>query len=408
MENLKFIIVGHVDHGKSTLIGRLLFDTNSIPPEKIEEIEKICEALGKEIEFSYILDNLEEERDQGITIDIIQTFFSSNRRNYTIIDSPGHIEFLKNMITGTTQAEAAILIVDAEEGVKEQTKRHAFILNMLGVRQVIVVINKIDKVNYEQEKFDEVSKEVICFLNKLDIKPKFIIPISAKRGDNVVNKSKSLLWYSGPTVLEALDSFDSLIKDNNKPLRFSVQDVYNFDKRIIVGRVESGQLRVGDEIIVMPSNEITRVKTIEEFMKKDIMLAESGKATGLVTEDKLFIDRGNIISSPKKKPEIRDEFISQIFWMDKEPLKKDERIVMKCSTQKTVCKITEFIKVLNSSTLEEYKERKEIKNKEVAHVRIKTDDPIVIENFNDVQELGRFVLERLNTSGGGIITEKLR
>jgi len=404
MEDLKLVIVGHVDHGKSTLIGRLLYDTGSLPEGKIEEIKSICDSLGKGLEFCYVMDSLEEERDQNITIDISQTFFRTKKRQYVIIDAPGHVEFVKNMITGASQAEAAILIVDAKEGVQEQTRRHAYILGMLGLGQVIVVMNKMDLVGYEKKRYDEVYSELLPFLRGQGIKPQHVIPISAREGDNVANKSKNMPWYSGPTVLDALDGFKPNLRILDKPMRFAVQDVYKYDKRITVGRVEAGVLRAGSEVIVLPSGERTKIESIEEFMKEDVREAIAGKSTGVVTKDKLFIDRGNIICSPEKLPKVTDKFKAHLFWMDKEPLKKGERIVLKCSTQEAICKVDELLKVINSSTLEETKGAQEIKNREVADVMIKTDKPMVVESFSDSNEMGRFVLERLNTCAGGIIT----
>jgi len=404
-ENLKMVIVGHVDHGKSTLIGRLLYDTNSLPDGKVEEIKSICDALGKPMEFGYVMDNLEEERDQGITIDTAQIFFNTEKREYTIIDAPGHVEFVKNMITGASQAEAAILIVDAEEGVQEQTRRHSYILSMLGLEQVIVVMNKMDLVNNSKERYDEVVKELNEFLSNINIKPKNIIPISAKDGDFVAKKSEKMSWYDGPTVLEALDTFTPHEVGVNKPMRFAIQDVYKHEKRIIVGRVETGKIKKGQEVVILPSGEKTEITSIEEYLKEDVKEAVAGKATGVVTKDKVFTDRGDIICDLDKQPKVTDKFRAHIFWMSKDPLAKGERIVLKCSTQNVICEVEEFSRLLDSSTLEELKDRTDIKNREVADVVIKTDKPIVVENFNDVPELGRFVLERLNTCAGGIITE---
>ncbi|MHC1605633.1 MAG: sulfate adenylyltransferase subunit 1 [Candidatus Methanofastidiosia archaeon] len=403
-ENLKFVIVGHIDHGKSTLIGRLLYDTGSLPEGKIEEIKQICESLGKDIEFGYVMDHLEEERDQGITIDTTQTFFHTKKRSYVIIDAPGHVEFIKNMITGASQAEAAILIVDAEEGVKEQTKRHAYILNMLGLDQVIVVINKMDIVNYEQERFENVKKDLLKFLSKINIKPSYVIPLSAKMGDFVAKKTSSMAWHDGPTVLEALDTFNVKNNSNDKPLRFVVQDVYSFNKRIVAGRVESGVIKKGDKIKILPSGEKTIVKAIEEYLKTPTE-AEAGKSIGITTEDKLFIDRGNIITHNNDLPVVTDRIRANIFWMDKEPFKKGKIIFFRCTTQEVACEIEEINKVINSSTLEVIGEDlNEIKNREVADVIIKTEKPVVVENFNSTPELGRFVLGEENTYAGGIIT----
>lgn len=404
-EKLKFVIVGHVDHGKSTLIGRLLYDTNSLPEGKIEEIKQICESLGKDIEFGYVMDHLEEERDQGITIDTAQTFFNTEKRDYVIIDAPGHVEFLKNMISGASQAEAAVLIVDVEEGVKEQTKRHAYILGMLGLSQVIVVINKMDLVNYDQKKFESVKKDLMEFLSNINIKPSYVIPISAKKGDFIANKTGSMGWYNGPTFLEALDTFKTKESANDKPLRYVVQDVYSFEKRIIAGRVESGIIKKGDKIRVLPSGEETRVKSIEEYLK-DATEAEAGKSVGITTEDKLFIDRGNVIVHDDGLPAVTNRIKANVFWLDRIPYKKGESLRFRCATQEVSSEIEKINRVIDSSTLELIAEDAvEIKNREVANIVIKTDKPIVVENFNKIEELGRFVLEREDTCAGGIITE---
>jgi sulfate adenylyltransferase large subunit len=404
-ENLKFVIVGHVDHGKSTLIGRLLYDTNSLPEGKIEEIKQLCDSLGKDIEFGYVMDHLEEERDQGITIDTAQTFFSTKKRDYVIIDAPGHVEFMKNMISGASQAEAAILIVDAQEGVKEQTKRHAYILGMLGLSQVIVAINKMDLVDYDRIRFQSVNKELLGFLSNINIKPSYVIPISAKKGDLIANRTGNFDWYQGPTLLEALDTFKIKENANKKPLRFVVQDVYSFDKRIIAGRVESGIIRNGDRIKILPSGEETQVKSVEEYLK-NVMEAESGKSIGITTEDKLFIDRGNVIVSGSDLPAVTNRIKANIFWMDKTPFKKGESLRFRCATQEVNCEIEKINTVINSSTLELISEDSSvIKNREVANIVIRTDKPVVVENFNKMEELGRFVLGREDTCAGGIITE---
>jgi sulfate adenylyltransferase large subunit len=404
-QTLKFVIVGHVDHGKSTLIGRLLYDTHSLPDEKIEEIKKFCEALGKDIEFGYIMDHLEEERDQGITIDTAQIFFSSGKRDYVIIDAPGHVEFVKNMITGASLAEAAILIVDAEEGVKEQTKRHAYILGMLGLSQVIAVINKMDLVGYRKERYEEVKEELLTFLKEIHISPRYIIPISAKDGENVAKKSTLMEWYDGPTILDALDELELKKSAADHPMRFVVQDVYNFSKRIVVGKVESGVMSSGDSIVILPSQETTTVKSIEEFLRTPSS-AEAGKAIGFTTKDKVFIDRGNVlIHSDSRRPAITKTIRANIFWMDKKPSGLNETFRFRCATQEVVCRIETIYTISDSSSLEIInRDSGEIRNREVADVMIKAEKDIVVEDFNMTEALGRFVLARQDTCAGGIIT----
>jgi sulfate adenylyltransferase large subunit len=402
---LKFVIVGHVDHGKSTLIGRLLFDTHSLPSDKILEIQQGCRSLGKEFELGYILDNLEEERDQGITIDTTQIFFTSKKRRYVIIDAPGHVEFVKNMITGASQADAAAIIIDAEEGIREQTKRHAFILSMLGMTRVIVLINKMDRVGYNQSRFDEIKSAFDEFLKEIHVTAVQVIPISASNGDNVVDTSQKLPWYQGPAFLEALDSFGIRKGPAVQPLRFVVQDVYNFSKRIIVGKVVSGTLKAGTAVKTLPSGESTRILSLEEYQKKPGE-AETGKCIGITTADKVFCDRGYVFSDTVDVPAITRTFRANIFWMDKVPGKKDQPVLLRCSTQESACAITNFHSVINSSSLELIgTDTGEIHDREVASVTIQTTHPVILELYRKTAELGRFVLVKDNVCAGGIITE---
>jgi bifunctional enzyme CysN/CysC len=406
-EKLKLVIVGHVDHGKSTLIGRLLFDTGSLPIDKVTEIQQICSSLGKEFEFGFILDNLEEERDQGITIDTTQIFFRSEKRQYVIIDAPGHVEFIKNMITGASQAGAAAVIIDAEEGVQEQTKRHAYILGMLGIQNIIVLINKMDRTGYDRDRFDEVKKSFGGFLNEIGLSAGYFVPISASHGDNVVTRSEKTPWYQGPTFLDALDTLRVGWDFRDSPLRFSVQDVYNFSKRIIAGKVLSGTLHRNDKILILPSGETTCIRSLEEYLK-DPTVAETGKCIGVTTADKVFCDRGYVFSDLHDTPAVTHTFSANIFWMDKKPHKKDQPLVFRCSTQESRGTITRFHTVINSSSLELIGTNTgEIRNREVAQVTIQTDNPVIVEKYCKTAELGRFVLVTDEISAGGIITEVL-
>ena len=404
-ERLRIVIVGHVDHGKSTLIGRLFYDTDSLPPARVEEVRQVCEALGKEMEFGFVMDHLEEERDQGVTIDTTQTFFKTPKREYAIIDAPGHVEFVKNMITGASQAEAAILIVDAEEGVQEQTRRHAYILSMLGLNQVIVVMNKMDLVNFSEERFKEVKSELLGFLKTINIEPTYVIPISAKKGDGIAKETDNLNWYEGPNVLEALDTFEHGAGLDEKPFRLPVQDVYKWDKRIIAGRVASGTLRSGDKIVLYPSKEETIVSSIEEFGGEP-QVVYSGKSTGITTKDKVFVDRGDVVAKKEERePFVTNSVMGHVFWMDKKEFKEGERLLLKCGTQEMMCDV-EVKRVIDSSTLKVLSEDSDkLENRQVADVIIKTEKPLVVENFNEIPVLGRFVLQRKDTCAGGIITD---
>jgi len=405
MDLLKFVIVGHVDHGKSTLIGRLLYDTKSLAPDRLEEIEKASQGLGKETEFAYLLDHLEEERQQGITIETTQVFFKTERREYVIIDAPGHIEFMKNMITGASSAEAAVLIIDAQEGIKEQTRRHAFILSLLGIKQIVVVINKMDLVDYDNSAFNSLKAQIEKLLDNLDIEVCFYIPISALNGENIIGKGAKMPWYQGPAFLESLNSLQVKKPQQDKSLIFPIQDVYKINgKRISVGRIESGNLKKGQKIKILPHNQTTRVETIEKYPDQ-VDQGYCGESIGITTKDPVFLNRGDMVCCQTQEPNLVNSFYANIFWLSKKDFSKDERLIIQCATQATSCTIKEIKKRIDSSTLCILEENGDkLKNLEIGQVLIKTKKPIAIKAFADLQELGRFVLIRdENTCAGGII-----
>ena len=252
-ELLKLVVVGHVDHGKSTLVGRLLNETDSLPPGKVEAIQAMCERRGMPFEWAFVMDALQAERDQGITIDTTQIWLRTPRRDTVIIDAPGHKEFLKNMVTGAAQADAALLVIDAQEGVKEQSRRHGYLLHLLGLRQVAVIVNKMDLVGYDEARFRALEQEIQAYLGGLRLTASAIVPIVARDGDNILHRSSKLAWYQGPTIIEALGDFHPLSATSDLPLRLPIQDVYKFDeRRILVGRIESGWLKVGDRLLFSP------------------------------------------------------------------------------------------------------------------------------------------------------------
>ena len=286
-QQLKFVCVGHVDHGKSTLIGRLLHDTGSLPEGKLEELKLISERRGMPLEWSFVLDSFQAERDQAVTIDTTQIWFKTARRDCVIIDAPGHREFLKNMVSGAALADAAVLVIDAEEGVREQSRRHVYLLHLLGLRQIAVVINKMDRVGYAAERFAEVRGEIVRYLDDIGLAPSAVIPISARHGDNLAAPSSRMLWYGGGTLLEALDRFEPMAAPVEQPLRFPIQDVYKFDeRRILVGRIATGVLRVGDTLLFSPSNLTARVKTIEAWNAAVAPVeAKAGQSIGITLDD---------------------------------------------------------------------------------------------------------------------------
>jgi sulfate adenylyltransferase large subunit len=407
MESLKFVIVGHVDHGKSTLIGRLLFDTDSLPPDKIDQIRKASKDTGRETEFAFILDHFEEERRQGITIDTTQVFFKTPEREYVIIDAPGHIEFVKNMITGASQAEAAILIIDAVEGVKEQTKRHAYILSLLELKQVVVVVNKMDLVGFKEEHFKKVRGQAHTFLKTLDIEPLFYIPVSAMKGDNVIKASENMSWYKDEPLIDALQAIQNRGPIDTLDLILPVQDVYRVgEKRIVAGRVESGTLAAGDSIKVRPSGQSTQVASIEKYLEKTTV-AKAGESIGITTKDDIFTDRGDVICTARKEPVLTDRFHASLFWMSKRPLAVNEQILIRCATQETRCRVVSIDRRIDSSSFDILEEGASfLGNLEVGRVTIRTKRPISIKAFKDTEELGRFVFVRdEDICAGGIITD---
>lgn len=405
-EVLRIVTVGHVDHGKSTVIGRLLYDTKSIPEGAIEKVKRISKEKGKPFEYAYLLDAFEEEQKQGITIDTTQLQFFTEKRDYVIIDAPGHKEFLKNMISGAASAEAALLIIDANEGIQEQSKRHGYILSLLGIEQVYVIVNKMDLIDYSEEKFNIIRKNMEDFLSKLDVHPLKYIPISAFYGENLAVKSEKTPWYKGETVLEALDLFNKEKGLEEKPLRFPIQDVYKFDnRRIIAGRIETGKLSVGDEIVIYPENKVTKVKTIEYFTERDKRdTVEAGRSIGITVEDEFFNKRGEFICHKGKAPFTSDIFNSNIFWMGKNSLTKGKKYKIKLATQEVECEVVSFNKVIDATTLKAYEDVEEAKTNDVAEVTIKTKEKICFDKFSDNQHTGRFVIvDGYDVAGGGII-----
>src|SRR5215831_9887711 len=294
-EQLKIVIVGHVDHGKSTFVGRLFHDTGSLPEGKLEQLQQVAARRGVPFEWANLMDALQSERDQNITIDTAQIWFHTQKRQYVIIDAPGHKEFLKNMITGAANAEAALLLIDAHEGVQENSRRHGYLLNLLGICQIAVLVNKMDLENYSEARFKQVESEYRQWLSSIGVTPKVFIPIAAKHGDNIASKSTNMPWWNGPTVLATLDEFKLAELPKDQPLRLPIQDVYRFDdRRILAGRVEAGSLKVGDKLVFSPTNKTSTVKTIERWNAPPTQVASAGESIGVTLTEQIFVARGCI------------------------------------------------------------------------------------------------------------------
>lgn len=389
MGEVSAVFVGHIDHGKSTLIGRLLYDTNSLPEERIKEIEETCKALGKDIEFAYITDALEEERKNNITIDTTQIFFKS-KREYVIVDAPGHKEFLKNMVTGASYADIGVLIVDAEEGIKEQTKRHAYILKLLGIDNLIVAVNKMDKVNYDRERFLEIKNELDKYLSSIGLIATYV-PISAYHGDNVVKKSGNMSWYKGDAFLETLDKIE--IEKREFDFRFAIQDIY---KGIYLGNIVSGEIKEGDEVKIYPSDGVAKVKEIF-YGNGKLKAARALLSIGLVFDKEIKAKRGDIIC--KSEPKIKRETEALVMCLIDE-IKEKEKYKFICVTQEIDCTVEKVIEKINIETLEKEQDNK-LKENDIGKVKICFEKPVVMEDFDSLPELGRFALAKEGKLIGG-------
>lgn len=408
IEHFDIVIVGHVDHGKSTVIGRLYADTGSLPDGKLEKVKAICEQQGKTFEYAFLFDALLEEQEQGITIDTARTFFTWGPRKYTIIDAPGHKEFLKNMISGASRAEGALLVIDAKEGVREQSKQHGYMLSLLGIKQITVLVNKMDLVDYKEEVFRNIEKEYRAFLSSLNVHPLFFCPVSALEGDNIAQKGPKMAWFDGPTVLQALHAFSKEKPKVDMALRFPVQDVYKFDgRRIIAGRINSGKLKPGDMLVFSPSNKTARVKSIEKFnCQTPPATAFAGQSTGITLDEQIFIERGEIISTEDCIPMVSSLFRANIFWMGRKDLQKGKRYLLRLCTKEIECEVWEIHRGVNSTNLETQEAVTSIAKNEVAEVTIRAKSDVAFDLYSDFDSTGRFVLvEDYDVSGGGIIME---
>jgi bifunctional enzyme CysN/CysC len=406
-DRLKVVFVGHVDHGKSTLIGRIFHDTHSLPDGKVEQIRKACQEEGMEFEYAFLLDALLEEQEQNITIDTTQIQFKTDARPYVIIDAPGHKEFLKNMITGAASADAAVLLIAANEGVQEQSRRHGYLLSLLGIKQVVVAVNKMDLVDFSETNFNDVVTEYKKFLAQIGIEARAFVPVSARNGFNVAQRSPNVMpWYDGPSITEMLDQFDTPKLPTQLPLRFPVQDVYRFDsRRIIAGRIESGSLKVGDEIVFSPNNKTSRIASIERWEAPAVDAVSAGESVGITLTEQIFVERGHVGSHAKQAPIESNRFKARLFWMGKQNLEQGRRYKLKLTTQELDAEIVAIERIIDASTLDTVTEGRDfIAKNDVAEVVIQTRGALVMDNHDVNPILGRFVIvDERQVSGGGII-----
>ena len=407
-EQLKIVIVGHVDHGKSTFVGRLFHDTGSLPEGKLEQLQKIAERRGVPFEWANLMDALQSERDQNITIDTAQIWFHTQKRQYVIIDAPGHKEFLKNMVTGAANAEAALLLIDAHEGVQENSRRHGYLLNLLGIRQIAVLVNKMDLENYSEPRFLQIEAEYRAWLKTIGVEVGAFVPIAAKHGDNIASRSANTPWYKGPTVLETLDGFKLAERPSNQPLRFPIQDVYRFDeRRILAGRVEAGSIKVGDKLVFSPTNKTSTVKSIERWSAPTSTSALAGESIGITLTEQIFVERGAVAALETAPPYELSSFKARLFWLGRQPFAPGKVYKLKLATQEVECHIESIQKVIDASTLETLNRpasQSYVARHEVGEVTLHTRKPIAFDIHADIVPTGRFVIvDGFDVAGGGII-----
>jgi small GTP-binding protein len=386
---LRVVVTGEVDSGKSTLIGRLLYETGSLSEGALEEIKNVCQRLGNDFEFAYLLDSFEEERKGQLTIDTTQVFCRAKKgRQLIFIDVPGHQELLKNMLCGSSYADIAVLVVDASKSIEEQTRRHFFILKFLGIRQVILALSKMDLTGFSEDVFKDVQQRIIEFSKKLEIKLEHFVPLSAKQGENIIKKSKKMPWYKGLSLLGTLSGCSK--ERINDDFRLPIQDIYEFNgEKIAVGEIISGEIRNRERVSVLPSNKKFMVKRIKVF-NKNKSYARAPESIGLVLNNMEALSRGQVICKTAL-PKIEQEITAKIFCIN--PLNINGNFTFKCTTQEALARVKHIDKTWDTATLEEKSSLNLLDRADVAQVILALDRPVTVESYTGSNSLGRFVLK---------------
>ena len=415
--HMNLIFIGHIDHGKSTSVGRLLYETKAVTEQDMKKLkDEVAKYNRPTFEFAFVMDQLKEERERGITIDIMHRDFQTPKYYFTIIDAPGHRDFVKNMITGASQADAAVLVVSAPDGVQSQTREHAYLARVLGIKQIIVGLNKIDAIGYDRTKFDDAKSKVSELLKTVgfDVSKILFVPYSALEGVNVAAKSDKISWYNGPTLLEALDTLSVPEKPVNKPLRLPVQDAYSISGfgTVPVGRVETGIMKVGDSIIIMPAGVKTEVKSIE-MHHQQMQQAQPGDNVGFNIKgvDKKDVRKGDVIGPSNDPPTVAAEFTAQIVVINHPTaIAPGYTPVFHVHTAQVACTITEIVEKKDPKTGQTLQKNPEfIKNGDVAIVKIKPLKPTCIEKFSDFPPLGRFAIRDMGqTVAAGVVLDLVK
>ncbi|MBD3210148.1 hypothetical protein GF318_02090 [Candidatus Micrarchaeota archaeon] len=408
-KEIRISLLGHKDHGKSTLIGRLLYDTRSITEDRINEARATSKSLGKDFEYAFLLDSFEEEREGGFTLDTTRAQVHHNGVIYELIDVPGHKELVKNMLTGASLAHAAILIVSAQpdERLRDETKLHLYLASLLGIKNLVVTINKMDTISYDEQEFNKIRDDITEILTGFGYEKLAFVPVSAKEGDNVSALSEATPWYKGKTVLQYMQEFSDIDYEKelkSLPARMFVQDVYDMGgEKILVGRLDTGTLSVGDMIAVEPAGIERKIEQM--MLRQDVVdKAEAGQNIGLKLEENDGIQRGNVCMPADNKTKPTSSIKAKIFCLPGNGVKAGERLTITCASQEAEAEISVIIEKMNPiSDKEPKKGVSEIDGWESAQVEIKLGRPMVFESFSEVPHTGRFVLSRDNIIAVGVV-----
>ena len=412
--HMNLVTIGHVDHGKSTLIGRLLFDTGNVSEQEMRKLEEKAKELKKDtFKFAFLMDSVKEERERGVTIDLAHKRFDTDKYYFTLIDAPGHRDFIKNMITGASQADAAILVVAANDGLMTQTKEHVFLSRTLGVNQMVVAVNKMDTIAYDEAKFNKIKEDAVKLLQSVGYKTDEIkfVPVSAWVGDNIAKPSENMTWYKGETLLKILDGLNVPNKPTDKPLRLPVQDVYTISGigAVVVGKVETGVLKPGAKIISMPSGKTGEIKSIE-MHHQSMPQALPGDNVGVSIKGlgKTDVKRGDVIGETSNPPTMVEEFTAQIVVLQHPSvITKGYTPVFHVSTAHVACKITEIVKKLDPATGKVLEENPDfIKAGDAAIIKCVPTKPMCIEKNSELPQMARFAIRDMGqTIAAGLCME---
>ncbi len=404
---LHIALAGHVDHGKSTLIGRLLIETDSLAPDKRQELQKVSREFGPDTELAFLTDQLKEERQRNITIDTAEIMLKTPDRDYGLIDNPGHVEFIKNMLSGSSRAEAAILIVDVQEGLKDQTFRHTYLLKFLDIRNLIVVLNKMDVIDYDRKTYLERGRQITSTLEKLGLEATHLIPVSARRGDNVTRPSKNLSWYKGPCLLKALRDLEPPTRLDSEKLRLPVQDILARDgKNFILGRIVSGTARQNQKIRIFPGLHETCLAEIHVYPGQRTQ-AKPSENIAVILDPDIYIQRGAVIVDAGENVAATGRLTGSVFWTSPQPLRQDATLTLRCATQCVQARVSEIRQRIDPGRMEILAQAKnEVSENQAGIIVFELLGPCLTESHTDSPDLGRFVLELGNQMlGAGIILE---